>query len=332
VATFRGVQDFALSTTSGIIDRNLGLGVTIADNAASFVVHGIYMGSIATFNATVLPALLRSIPFPPSPKPGDSLVEETGWIASLTRVSGFSTLAVPLTAAGYGEYAPPPRDNFFAKSVTTGKPFSEAALRRFFGFVLDEGVGRAAPVGWFSIVDLYGGSGSAVGRRDEGFAAYGGYGDLWVVQNCEFFFSSSFSFFFPFSFLASLSLSLFPSRQFLSSRSLVYLSELVQTPVANVGMKSIGQLTNSNPRRLRRSQQQIPRGRPALRQRAQRRAGVGNAGARRLPQLRRPVVHARGGAAVVLRRESPRETEGVEGGFGSGECLFESAVYLRCCI
>ncbi|KAK0638554.1 hypothetical protein B0T16DRAFT_338471 [Cercophora newfieldiana] len=174
VRAFRGVQDFALSAT---VDRNLGLGVNIADNAASFVVHGTYLGSIAAFNATIVPALLASVPFAPDPKA--SSMQEVGWIASLTRLGGLSTLAVPLT--GYDA-----RDNFFAKSVTTSKPFSEAALRRFFAFILDKGVGNDAPVGWFSIMDLYGGPGSALGTRNESFAAYRGYQDLWVVQNYGF--------------------------------------------------------------------------------------------------------------------------------------------------
>ncbi|KAK4443408.1 Glucooligosaccharide oxidase [Podospora aff. communis PSN243] len=175
VAAFRGVQDFASLSPS--VDRNLGLGVTIADNAAAFVVHGTYLGGIAAFNRTVAPALLASVPF--AADRYDSSVEEVGWIASLTHLSGYDTLSVPLR--GYDG-----RDNFFAKSVTTVKPFSEAALKRFFGFVLGSGVGNAPPVGWFSIFDLHGGPGSAIGRRDGGFAAYGGYGDLWVVQNYGF--------------------------------------------------------------------------------------------------------------------------------------------------
>jgi len=176
VSAFRGVQDFALS--AAVIDRNSGLGVTIADNAASFVVHGVYMGSIAAFRDTIAPALLARVPFAHDPK--GSAVQELGWIASLTRMAGSAALAVPL--AGYGA-----RDNLFAKSVTTPRPFSEAALRRFFSFVLANGVGDAAPVGWFSIIDLYGGPDSAISTRDESFAAYSGYRDLWVVQNCELF-------------------------------------------------------------------------------------------------------------------------------------------------
>ncbi len=172
-----GVQRFALNST--IVDRNLGFGVTLSSNATVLTVHGTYFGNITTFNSTILPALLAQVPVPLAVNDtNNTSIQQVDWITSLTLLGGASTLEVPLH--GYAA-----RDNFFAKSVTTTEPFTEQVLASFFAYVLSYGVGNNAPVDWFSIINLYGGPDSQIAVRNESFAAYAGYGDMWVVQNCE---------------------------------------------------------------------------------------------------------------------------------------------------
>ena len=40
-------------------------------------------------------------------------------------------------------------------------------------------------MGWFTVFDLYGGPDSQIGTKDEDSAAYDGFDDLWLVQNCK---------------------------------------------------------------------------------------------------------------------------------------------------
>ncbi|KAK1826813.1 hypothetical protein QBC39DRAFT_396158 [Podospora conica] len=170
-AAFLAVQKFALDAS--VVTRELGLGVTIT--ATSMAVHGTYFGSISTFEGTVAPALLaalRQAGVRVSTK--NSSVQEMSWIESLTELGGEPTLAVPLT--GYES-----RDNFFAKSVSVSQPFAQKPVRAYFDVVVKEG--KRAPVDWFAIINLYGGPDSQIGARNESFAAYGGFRDLWVVQN-----------------------------------------------------------------------------------------------------------------------------------------------------
>ncbi|KAK0707269.1 hypothetical protein B0H67DRAFT_496358 [Lasiosphaeris hirsuta] len=181
VGTFRGVQMFALDGT--VVDRNLGFGVTISNNATVFTVHGTYFGSLTKFNSTIMPALLSRVPYTPA-SDSKSVVEEVDWITSLTLLGGAPTLEVPLH--GYDQ-----RDNFFAKSVTTSEPFPDEALRSYFGYILDKGVGVKAPVSWFAIINLYGGPDSQITTKTEGFAAYSGHDDFWVIQNLNGTFPSS---------------------------------------------------------------------------------------------------------------------------------------------
>ncbi|KAK4201200.1 putative glucooligosaccharide oxidase [Triangularia verruculosa] len=173
-AAFMGVQNFSLS--SPVVDRNLGLGVTIGGNATSYLVHGTYFGSIETFNKTIAPALLEAIPF--APALNESSVEPTDWITSLTMLGGEGNLTVPLH--GFVQ-----QDNFYAKSVTANVSFTEEPIRKFFQYAYSFGRGENAPVSWFSIINLYGGPDSQIGAegRNESWAAYAGFDDLWVVQN-----------------------------------------------------------------------------------------------------------------------------------------------------
>lgn len=172
-----GVQNFSLY--SPVVDRNLGLGVTLGGNATSYTVHGTWFGSVESFNKTIAPALLEALPVPPALN--ESSVEPTDWITSLAMLGGEGNLTVPLH--GFLQ-----QDNFYAKSVSTNVLFAEEPIRKCFEYAYSAGRGLNAPISWFSIINLYGGPDSQIGAegKNGNWAAYSGFDDLWVVQNCQF--------------------------------------------------------------------------------------------------------------------------------------------------
>ncbi|KAK4643840.1 hypothetical protein QC761_0072050 [Podospora bellae-mahoneyi] len=151
-AVFMGVQKFSLY--SPVVGRNLGLGVTLGGNATSYTVHGTWFGS--------------------------SSVELTDRITSLAMLGGEGNLTVPLH--GFLQ-----QDNFYAKSVSTNVSFAEEPIRKFSEYAYSAGRGLNAPISWFSIISLYGSPDSQIGAegKNGSWAAYSGFDDLWVVQNCE---------------------------------------------------------------------------------------------------------------------------------------------------
>ena len=169
-ATFLQIQ--ALTLNASVVTRQLGFGIFVAPD--TFSVDGTYLGTLASFNAVVAPALLRAIRAVVPVDSDESSVQQLDWISSLVVQAEADTLAVPVH--GYSE-----RDNFFAKSVSVAKPFGTTPVRAFFDLVLGEG--QRTQVDWFSLISLYGGPDSQIGAK--GDAAYGGFDDLWVVQNCE---------------------------------------------------------------------------------------------------------------------------------------------------
>ncbi|KAK4666351.1 hypothetical protein QC763_0071970 [Podospora pseudopauciseta] len=171
---FMGVQNFSLY--SPVVDRNLGLAVTLGGNATSYTVHGTWFGSVESFNKTIAPALLEALPVPPALN--ESSVEPADWITSLTMLGGEGNSTVPLH--GFLQ-----QDNFYAKSVSTNVSFAEEPIRKFFEYAYSAGRGLNVPISWFSIIHLYGGPDSQIGAegKNGSWAAYSGFDDLWVVQN-----------------------------------------------------------------------------------------------------------------------------------------------------
>jgi hypothetical protein len=167
-AFFTHVQTFAQNAS--VVDANLGgLGMYMDGNGLSL--SGVYLGSVAAYQATVEKELLRTLPAPAS-----SSVKTLGWIDSLVALSGASTLATPVH--GYSAH-----DNFFAKSVTVpqASPLTAAALSSYFGYMIQQG--PSAPTSWWSILNLYGGPGSAINSKDTTFSAYADRSALWVAQH-----------------------------------------------------------------------------------------------------------------------------------------------------
>ncbi|MCJ1398395.1 hypothetical protein MMC11_001593 [Xylographa trunciseda] len=163
-------QDFALNST--VVDQNIGFGVHI--DGSDFSISGIYFGSIDDFNNLIVPELLRSIP-----APNYEQVQDVDWITALEyQATGgsASTLSEPLT--GYNAH-----DDFFAKSLVTPEsdPLTSDALTSYFDYIIANGVG--APNPWFSIINLYGGAGSAINTQDPSSSAYADRSSLWVFQH-----------------------------------------------------------------------------------------------------------------------------------------------------
>ncbi|KAK5652003.1 hypothetical protein OQA88_10906 [Cercophora sp. LCS_1] len=171
-ATFLQIQAVALNAS--VVTRQLGFGIFVAPTTTTFSVDGTYLGSMATFNAVIAPALLGAIRAAVPVARVEPSVQQLDWISSLTAQAETDTLAVP--AHGYSE-----RGNFFAKSVSVAKPFGTAPVRAFFDVALGEG--RKTQVEWFSLISLYGGPDSQIGLGGKSSAAYAGFDDLWVVQN-----------------------------------------------------------------------------------------------------------------------------------------------------
>jgi hypothetical protein len=167
-AAFSHIQDFVQNAT--VVDRKLGMGMYL--DGVGFSVSGTYFGDIKTFNNTIAPELLRTLPTPSS-----SSVQTMSWLDSLTALGGSTTLVEPVH--GYAAH-----DNFFAKSVTAPQPLTSAAINSYFSYIVQKGVNPPTP--WFSIINLYGGPDSQINNKDTTFAAYSDRSSLWVAQHYGF--------------------------------------------------------------------------------------------------------------------------------------------------
>lgn len=167
VDLFMQVQTVA--NNAAVTDRNLGMGIYF--DAYGFSLSGTYFGSRATYDSKIAPALLNSLPAPQT-----SDVQTLGWIQSLTKLGGASTLTTP---AGYKE-----QDNFFAKSVTIpqSSPLTRSALTSYFTWIKNNAA-SGSPASWFTIGNIYGGVDSQINTKDTSFAAYSDRDSLWVFQH-----------------------------------------------------------------------------------------------------------------------------------------------------
>lgn len=165
--TFLHIQDFAQNAS--VVDGRLGFGIYL--DGSGYSLGGTFIGTEDEFNQKIAPELLRGLP---SSTPS---VKALGWIDSLTALSNEASLQEPLT--GYNAH-----DTFFAKSITVPEsgPLTAAALNSYFAYITQ----TAKPSSWFSIINLYGGPGSAINSRDTTFSSYSDRSSLWVFQNYGF--------------------------------------------------------------------------------------------------------------------------------------------------
>jgi hypothetical protein len=163
--TFLHIQDFA--TNKSVVDNRISFGIYL-DGVAAYNLGGTFFGTPEEFNKTIGPELIRGVP-----APSTVIVQKYNWIDYLILMSDKTDIREPLT--GYDEH-----DTFFAKSITVPEKnkLSANALNAFFDLIKQ---GVDAP--WFTIINLYGGPGSAINTKDTKFAAYKDRDSLWVFQN-----------------------------------------------------------------------------------------------------------------------------------------------------
>ncbi|KNG45573.1 carbohydrate-binding module family 18 [Stemphylium lycopersici] len=162
--TFLHLQDVA--TNASVVDNRVSFGVYL-DNYGSYSLSGAFFGTVDEFNTKVRPELLRTLP------KATATVESMGWYDYMVKVSGTDTIKTPLT--GYDEH-----EDFFAKSVTVPEStgLTSAALNALYDYLHPAGSTE-----YYIIINLYGGPGSAINKKDTDFAAYNDRDSLWVLQN-----------------------------------------------------------------------------------------------------------------------------------------------------
>ncbi|KAK8116617.1 uncharacterized protein PG998_004898 [Apiospora kogelbergensis] len=166
---------------SSLIDRRFSFGVHLGNQR--FGISGIYLGPLDHFTERIQPALLRC--FSKAPQQNNGQCEVLGWLKTLESQSGGEPLA---TGSAYDGHS-----NFFAKSVMVPEPgLSADALTSYFSFIAkisasnpNQEIGEE--IGWFAILDLYGGADSQINnivRHSD--AAFPHRSSLWVAQHYGF--------------------------------------------------------------------------------------------------------------------------------------------------
>lgn len=165
--SFLRLQEIARN--SSIIDDRISFGVYV-DNYGTFSLSGAFFGSVSEFNSKIKGEFLRNMP-----TSGEVTVKPYSWYDYLILVAGKDSIKEPLT--GYSEH-----DTFFAKSLTVPEKdgLSSAALDAFYTY---SQTASSKSVEFYSIINLYGGPGSTINKKDTNFAAYADRDSLWVFQN-----------------------------------------------------------------------------------------------------------------------------------------------------
>ena len=160
------IQAFALN--SSIIDGKIGFGVHL--DGSSFTISVTYLGDLTNWENILEPALLSGLPAPDS-----STVGENSWLDSLNLLAAPASLSQPTQNM---------HDNFYAKSVVVPSfsPLTSAALDNSFANIIENGSSAQQPTPWVSIIDLYGGPGSAISTPLSN-SAYSDRDALRVVQH-----------------------------------------------------------------------------------------------------------------------------------------------------
>lgn len=166
-AGFEKLQNFAL--TSPLLTPDVTFGM-YTDSGGVFSLSGWCMDcDITAVKGTLLPAMLEGFPG------ANATVEQQGWIEAVAALAAPAPLAQPL---GH-EYKS--NDTFFAKSLVSkqSRPLTTAAIRAFWSYMIDnKGKGP-----FYSIINLYGGPGSAINVPSPDASAYSDRDALWVFQN-----------------------------------------------------------------------------------------------------------------------------------------------------
>ncbi|KAI1463564.1 putative glucooligosaccharide oxidase [Daldinia caldariorum] len=164
VMAIQHIQAFVHNSSA--VNRKLGLCVTLASNHLSL--QGTYLGHREDFMKTIMPGLLEG-----SPEFSSILVQQVDWATALKQLNHGHDVNAPTDH--------PVHSNFFAKSVTIPEPgFTVEQLTDFFKYLFNEG--SRAPVSYFILLGLYGGTDSQISIRDHNFSAFAHRDALWVAQ------------------------------------------------------------------------------------------------------------------------------------------------------
>ncbi|TVY46179.1 Berberine bridge enzyme-like 12 [Lachnellula cervina] len=164
---FEVLQEFSL--TSPLLTPNITFGTEV-DSNGTFILRGLCMDcTAAVFASTVLPDMVAGYP-------GHiDNVTELGWLEALAELADPDPLEQPL-GSGYTLH-----DTFQVRSLVTQDdiPLSAGGMKAYFAEVLaNQGKGP-----FFSIINIYGGPGSAINTISANASAYSDRDAFWVIQN-----------------------------------------------------------------------------------------------------------------------------------------------------
>jgi hypothetical protein len=161
------LQDF--SYNSPLLSPNITFGTYVSSNG-TFLLRGWCMDcSVSAFEEYVLAEMMAGFPV------RNDSIQDLDWITALTQIGAPDALSQPLGSAYKGH------DTFYAKSLVTRDtiPLTRAAFKAYSKVLLaNQGVGS-----WFSIFNIYGGSGSAINAIPSNESSYSDRDSFWVFQN-----------------------------------------------------------------------------------------------------------------------------------------------------
>jgi len=151
------------------LTSNITFGMYI-DSGGAFGLSGWCMEcDLNTFNTSVFPSMISG--FPPTTRS----VKRLAWIDALKELANGESLSQPLGSA-YTQH-----ETFYAKSIVSkeAEPLTTASISSFFSYIMKtQGKGP-----FYSIINLYGGPGSAINKPSPDSSAYSDRDALWVFQN-----------------------------------------------------------------------------------------------------------------------------------------------------
>jgi hypothetical protein len=164
---FEVLQNFAL--TSADLTPNITFGLYM-DSSGFFSISGLCMECDHTvFSDDVFPTMISGFP------QTERSVKEVEWLEALEILANGDTLTQPL-GSKYAQH-----ETFYAKSIGTSEAelLTTVSISNFFSYIIDNhGKGP-----FYSIINLYGGPGSAINTPSSQSSAYSDREALWVFQN-----------------------------------------------------------------------------------------------------------------------------------------------------
>lgn len=159
VQIFRALQEYAQTTAPKELSLRLW---TLTD---VFEITGVYWGTRENFDAVIAPLVSNW------PAQTTVVIEEDNWLDTLVALANGATLPQPID---YTQH-----DTFLAKSIVAPELLTSNALTSFFNYHQNS---RNAPVPWWVIGDLYGGTHSNISSFSLDSASYAVRNSLFTFQ------------------------------------------------------------------------------------------------------------------------------------------------------